>query len=90
MKKCDQCERHGYIHNAPLLEFHSLISPWTFSQWGVDILILFPLTLSELNFLIVAEDYFTKWVKAGALAMINVVNFLMLFKINILIRYGIP
>lgn len=39
--------------------------------------------------MIVAVDYFMKWVKAGALAKISVVNFFNLFKIHILIRYGI-
>jgi len=41
-KKCQECQRYGAIFNAPPEKIHQTSSPWPFSQWGVDILGLFP------------------------------------------------
>ena len=46
-------------------------SPWPFTQWRIDIMGLFPLGKKQLRFLIVAIDYFTKWVEAELVAMIT-------------------
>ena len=52
--------------------------PWPFAQWGLDIMGPFPTGIRQLKFLVVDIDYFTKWVKAEALANItekNIQNF---------------
>ena len=41
-------------------------SPWPFAQWGIDIMGPFLLGKKQLRFLIVAIDYFTKWVRSRA------------------------
>ena len=67
-----------------------MTAPWPFAGWGLDIMGLFSTTVRQLKFLIVGIDYFTKWVKAEALATImkkNVCNFV---RKNIIWRYGIP
>ena len=46
-------------------------SPWPFAQWGIDIIGSFPLGKKQLRFLIVAIDYFTKWVEAKLVVMIT-------------------
>ena len=38
-------------------------SPWSFAQWGINIMGPFPLRKKQLRFLIVAIDNFTKWVE---------------------------
>ena len=43
------------------------ILPWSFAQWGIDIMGPFPLGKKQLKFLIVAIDYFTKWVETKLL-----------------------
>ncbi|GAU32292.1 hypothetical protein TSUD_63090 [Trifolium subterraneum] len=40
--KCDKCQRHGDMHIAPAKELKTLISPWPFAWWGMDILGPFP------------------------------------------------
>ena len=47
-----------------------MIAPWSFAQWGLDFMGLFPIAVRQLKFLIVGIDYFTKWVEAEALATI--------------------
>ena len=66
-----------------------MMSPWPFTQWGLNIMGPFPTVARQLKFLVVVIDYFTKWVEAEALAKItekNVQNFVWK---NIICRYGI-
>ena len=48
-----------------------MTAPWTFAQWGLDIMSPFPTAVRQLKFLMVDIDYFTKWVEAKALATIT-------------------
>ncbi|KAK2416526.1 hypothetical protein QL285_038915 [Trifolium repens] len=49
----------------------SVLSPWPFFMWGVDILGPFPMSSKQVRWIIVAVDYFTKWVEAKPLASIS-------------------
>lgn len=42
----------------------NMMSPSPFLEWGIDIVGPFPEAPGRLKFLIVAVDYFTKWVEA--------------------------
>lgn len=53
-------------------EIHSMVSPGSFSIWGMDILGPFPTTPGQKKFLLVVVDYFTKWVEAELLANITI------------------
>ena len=48
-----------------------MTAPWSFAQWGLDIMGPFPTALRQLKFLVVGIDYFTKWVEAEPLAIIT-------------------
>jgi hypothetical protein len=57
----------------------TITSLWPFCQWGVDILGPFPKATGKIQFVLVAVDYFTKWVEAKVLADITankVISFL--------------
>ena len=45
--------------------------PWLFAQWGTDIVGPLPQGKRQMKLLLVAIDYFTKWIKAEALATIT-------------------
>ncbi|GJZ63426.1 reverse transcriptase domain-containing protein [Tanacetum coccineum] len=45
----------------------SIMSAWSFSQWGINIVGPLPTAPRGARFLVVAIDYFTKWVKAKPL-----------------------
>ena len=51
-----------------------MTTPWPFAQWGLDIIGPFPIMVRQLKFLIVAIEYFTKWIEAKALATITEKN----------------
>ncbi|GAU40178.1 hypothetical protein TSUD_292830 [Trifolium subterraneum] len=88
--KCDKCQRHGDMHLAPANELRMLISPWPFAWRGMDILGPFPTAARQVKYLIVAVDYFTKWIEAEPLAKIGASHILRFFKRNVLASFGIP
>ncbi|XP_070035402.1 uncharacterized protein [Nicotiana tomentosiformis] len=49
------------------IELNAMSSPWPFSAWGMDV--IRPIESAASNghrFILVAIDYFTKWVKAAS------------------------
>ena len=50
----------------------------------------FPTAVRQLKFLVVGINYFTKWVKAEALATITEKNIRSFVWRNIICKYGIP
>ena len=67
-----------------------MIAPWPFAQWGLDILGPFPLGTRQMKFLVVAIDYFTKWVEAEPLASITQQNIKNFVWKNIVCKFGVP
>nr|KYP73371.1 Retrovirus-related Pol polyprotein from transposon 297 family [Cajanus cajan] len=74
VKKCIQCQKHGNLIHASAEQLHNITSPWPFAMWGMDILGPFPLAKGQCKFLLVAVDYFTKWIEAEPLATITANN----------------
>jgi len=70
-QRCKQCQRHVDWHKAPPEELRSIYSPWPFHTWRVDILGPFPLAIRHMKYLIVAIEYFTKWIEAEPVAQIT-------------------
>ncbi|XP_068503954.1 uncharacterized protein [Phaseolus vulgaris] len=68
---CKQCQMHTDWHKAPPEELRSIYSPWPFHTWGIDILGPFPLAIRQMKYLIVAIEYFTKWIEAEPVAQIT-------------------
>ena len=48
-----------------------MTAPWSFAQWGLDIMGPFLTALRQLKFLVVGIDYFTEWVEVELLATIT-------------------
>jgi len=46
-----------------------MISPWPFDMWCLDVIgSINPKTSNEHRFILVAIDYFTKWIEANSYA----------------------
>ena len=67
-----------------------MTAPWSFTQWGLDIMGPFPTGVRQLKFLVVGIDYFTKWLEAEALATITERNIWSFVWKNIICRFRIP
>ena len=70
VKRCIPCQKHGNLIHQKQEQLHSILSPWPFAKWGMDILDPFSPRKDQVKFLIVAVDYFTKWIEATPLATI--------------------
>ncbi|RVW72875.1 hypothetical protein CK203_057177 [Vitis vinifera] len=71
VKKCDKCQRHAPIPHMPSETLKPISGPWPFAQWGMDIIGPLPTAPAQKKFLLVATDYFSKWVEAEAYASIK-------------------
>ncbi|XP_020216847.1 uncharacterized protein LOC109800479 [Cajanus cajan] len=90
VKKCVQCQRHGNLIHASAAELHSISSPWPFALWGIDVLGPFPMAKGQVKFLLVAVDYFTKWIEAEPLACISAASVQKFVWKNLVTRFDIP
>ena len=63
---------------------------WPFAQLGIDIVDPLPQSKGQVKFLLVAIDYFTKWVEVEALATIMKSRIQSFVWKNIICRFGIP
>ncbi|GKD44573.1 reverse transcriptase domain-containing protein [Tanacetum coccineum] len=64
IKACQECQVHKPVKRNPQERLNPITSPWPFHKWGIDIAGPFPDRPAKVKFLIVAMDYFTKWIEA--------------------------
>nr|GEY08418.1 reverse transcriptase domain-containing protein [Tanacetum cinerariifolium] len=71
IRKCNDCQIHRPITRNPQQPLTLITAPWPFYKWGIDIAGPFLEGPGKVKFLIVAMDYFTKWIEAKAVAIIT-------------------
>ena len=64
VKTCNVCQLHAPLGNLPGEDLHSMSSRWPFHTWNLDLLGPFDAAPGQLKHLLVAVDYFTKWIEA--------------------------
>lgn len=72
VKKCDRCQRFAPIKHQPAEQLHSIIAPWPFAKWGLDIVGELPRSQGGKRYVLLATDYFTKWVVAEAYTTVEI------------------
>ncbi|XP_034695730.1 uncharacterized protein LOC117921893 [Vitis riparia] len=91
VQRCQECQMHGDLIHVPPSELHALTSPWPFSIWGVDIIgKISPKSSSGHEYILVAIDYFTKWVEAASYARLTATRVAKFIRSHIICRYGVP
>ncbi|XP_074355655.1 uncharacterized protein LOC141695296 [Apium graveolens] len=90
VKKFDRCQKYAPIVRQPPEMLTSIKSLITFAMWRMDILGHFLMTTAQRKFLVVAIDYFTKWIEAKPLEKIITNQVAQFLWENILCKYGIP
>ena len=64
-KGCQGCQRFGNVQRAPASAMNPIIKLWPFRGWGIDLIgQIYPPSSKNHKFILVATDYFTKWVEA--------------------------
>ncbi|XP_059638274.1 uncharacterized protein LOC132280158 [Cornus florida] len=70
-QRCDKCQRHGPMKHQPAEDLHAMANPWPFAQWGIDMVGPLPKTVEQKEYVLLAIDYFTKWVEAEAYSSVT-------------------
>ena len=71
-KGCEACQKYGPIQHVLADELHSIIKPWPFRRWVMDIIRkVYPASSKGHGFILVEMDYFTKWVEVVPLKTVN-------------------
>ena len=82
---------HGDLIHVPPSELHVLTSPWPFSVWGINIIgKISPKSSNGHEFILVAIDYFTKWVEASSYAKLTSIRVASFIRSHIICCYGVP
>ncbi|GJU04711.1 reverse transcriptase domain-containing protein [Tanacetum coccineum] len=90
VRECNDCQVHRPVPRNPQQNLTPITSPWPFYKWGIDIAGPFPEGPGKVKFLIVAIDYFTKWIEAKAVATITGNQVKKFVWDNIVCRFGLP
>jgi hypothetical protein len=90
-KGCQDCQKFGNIQRVPASALNSIIKPWPFRGWGIDLIGQINSPSSKWHkFVLLATDYFTKWVEAIPLKKVTSENMVEFVKEHIMYRFGIP
>jgi hypothetical protein len=88
-RSCSQCQRHAHLLHQPGTHLVPTTEPLPFARWGIDILGPFPKAAGQRTHLIVAVDYFSKWVEAEPLASLTTQKAWNFLWRSVITRYGI-
>jgi hypothetical protein len=82
---------HGNLKHMPPMPLYCMTSPWPFATWGIDIIgKISPAAPNGHEYILVAIDYFTKWVEAASFKVLNSKKVAQFIQTNIICRYGVP
>lgn len=71
-KGCQECQVQAGIQHVPASELHSIIKPWPFKGWDLDLIgEIRPPSSKNQRYILVDVDYFTKWTEDIPLPSVN-------------------
>jgi len=91
VKKCEKCQTYANNINIAPTTLNVLSAPWSFAMWGIYV--IGAIESKESNghrFILVAIDYFTKWVEATSYANVTRKVVVKFIKNELIRRYGLP
>nr|GEV53136.1 putative ribonuclease H-like domain-containing protein [Tanacetum cinerariifolium] len=71
IRECNSSQVHRLVPRNPQQNLTPITSHWPLYKWGIDKARPFPKGLGKVKFLIVAIDYYTKWIEAKPVATIT-------------------
>ncbi|XP_070014107.1 uncharacterized protein [Nicotiana sylvestris] len=91
VRNCHQCQVHGdLIHSLPS-KLHTMSAPWPFVACGMDVIgPIEPVENNGHRSILVAIDYFTKWIEAKTFKFVTKKVLVDFVHANIICRFGVP
>jgi len=91
VRKCEKCQKYADNINTAPTTLNLMFAPWPFSMWGIDVIgAIEPKVSNGHRFILVAIDYFTKWVEAASYASVTRKVVTKFIKRELICRYGLP
>jgi len=91
MRKCEKCTKYADNINMAPTTLNVMSAPWPFSMWGIDVIgAIEPKISNGHRSILVAIDYFTKWVEAAFYANVTRKVVTKFIKRELICRYGLP
>ncbi|XP_052736650.1 uncharacterized protein LOC128197859 [Vigna angularis] len=91
VRRCEKCQMHADNINVSPTTLNVLSAPWPFSMWGIDVIgAIEPKASNGHRFILVAIDYFTKWVEVVSYANVTRKVVTRFIKRELICRYGLP
>ncbi|XP_019196318.1 PREDICTED: uncharacterized protein LOC109190299 [Ipomoea nil] len=90
VRECKACQLFAKVPGRPATFYQPVSTAIPFARWGVDIVGPFTRVAGRKRFIIVAIDYFSKWVEAEPLATITSQQCARFLWRNVVSRFGVP
>ncbi|GKC94413.1 reverse transcriptase domain-containing protein [Tanacetum coccineum] len=90
IRACHDCQVHQPVPQKLQQNPTPITSLWSFYKWGIDIAGPFLEGPGKVKFLIIAIDYFTKWIEVKPVATITGNHVKKFVWDNIVCRFGLP
>ena len=89
-KGCQECQKFDSVQRVLASAMNPIIKPWPFRGWGIDLIgQIYPPSIKNHKFILVATDYFIKWVEAIPLNNVTSKEMIEFVKEHIIYRFGI-
>ena len=89
-RTCHKCQIYANKVHVPPVPLNVLTSPWSFAMWDINMIgEIKPTSSNGHRFILVAIDYFTKWVEAALFASVTKNIVARFIKYKFICRYGI-
>jgi hypothetical protein len=90
VSKCEACQRFSRKTKATTQPIQLIALSWSLQRWGIDIFGMLTPAQGNYNFVVVAIEYFTKWIEARPHTNASTASIKKFFWQNIIYCYGIP
>jgi ribonuclease HI len=90
VQKCENCQKCARDQKQPSSLTQLIQLTWPLQRWGLDLLGPLPPAQGNFKYVVVAVEYFSKWIEAKHLATITSVTVQKFFWQNIVCRFGMP
>ena len=91
VKSCHDYQTHANLNHVPPRELYNMTFLWPFSVWGIDMIErIAPKALNGHKYILVAIDYFTKWVEVVSYSVLKAKHVARFIENNIICRYRVP
>ncbi|GKV01604.1 hypothetical protein SLEP1_g14149 [Rubroshorea leprosula] len=79
------------VIRVPASKIHLIVKPWPFRGWAIDLIgKIYPPSSKGHSFIIVATNYFTKWVEARPMKKVEQGDVITFIKEDLIHRFGLP